>query len=175
MFSDVIPCGLVATWHYIQKRPQLSIIYSAYLLLLVCLLCSRWQDCCIATSSATHCTVLSSVIKNTVCRNSSQSLWIIMEHFWYTLMVHGRFYCNLVTRIVQTQGLTGVTSSLCRVIVVLSVGHSNSCSCSYTSWLYHALRVLFWLWMVTLYALYLIRIWGICTIIFPSWTSVSST
>jgi hypothetical protein len=29
-------------------------------------------------------------------------------------------------------------------------------------------RVLFWFWMVTLYALYLIRIWGICTIISPS-------
>lgn len=53
------------------KKTQLSIIYSVYLLLLVCLLYSRWQHCCIATNSATQSAVLSSVIKNTVCRNYS--------------------------------------------------------------------------------------------------------
>lgn len=80
--------------------------------------------------------------KNYCLQKQWSVIWIVMEHFWYTHMGHGRFYCNLVTRNVQTQGLTDMTSSLCTVIVVLSVGRSNSCSCSlsYTSWLYHALQ-----------------------------------
>jgi hypothetical protein len=138
MFSDVTPCGLVAAWHYIppKKRWQLSIICSLYLLLLICSLCSRWQHCCIAmhqqchTSTVPLTAVLSSVIKNAVCRNCSHSWRIIMERFWCTLMAHGRFYCNLFRRNVQTQGLTDMTSCLCRVVAVLSVGHSISCSSS---------------------------------------------
>jgi len=92
MFSDVTAYGLVATWHYIQKRSQLSIIYSVYLLLLVCLLYSRWQHCCIATNSGTHSAVLSSVMKNTVCRNYSvimdrnESLLIYPYDPWQILL-----------------------------------------------------------------------------------------
>ena len=65
-----------------------------------------------------------------------------MQHFRCNLMALGRVYCNLVRRNVQTQGLTDMTSCLCRVIIVLSVGHSNSCSSSlfYTSCLYRALQ-----------------------------------